>query len=262
MASAAPAGERFDLGRVFSGAFASIARNLAVVGGFALAGQLILAVASGYGMTGALEGYDPANPASALGLFTSAGYWFSILASTVGGSFIQAGLLGGFLASGRDGGTDFGTCLSQAVRYFLPVLALNILWVLAISIGLMLLVVPGVLLIVMWSASLPALVGEDAGVFGSFGRSRELTKGNWLMIFLALVLLALILGFVSFAGQGFSSGGLIKMYQSNPLVGIVVATIMGTISSLLMISFLVALYRELRLVKEGGDDTGLAEIFA
>jgi hypothetical protein len=263
MASAAPTGEQFDIGRVIAGTAAAIMRNLPVMGGFALAGQLVVAVATAYGTLDMLKTYDPDVPATALNMFTSLGYWLTIAASLIGASFIQAGLFSGFLAEERGESADFSSCLNGALRYFLPMLGLLILWYLGITIGFMLLIVPGVLLVIMWSVCLPALVAEDAGVIGSFGRSRELTKGNRLMVFVALLLFGLFLVFISFAGQGFSSSGLLRLYQSNPLLGVGVATIVGTLTGMLTASFLVALYHELRLVKEGaGGGTGLAEIFA
>jgi hypothetical protein len=68
--------------------------------------------------------------------------------------------------------------------------------------------------------------------------------------------------FVTFAFQGFSTMGMLNLYKSNMFLGTAVALVMSTVLSLLMTSFLAALYREVTLVKEGGGSSSLAEIFS
>lgn len=66
---------------------------------------------------------------------------------------------------------------------------------LAILIGMVLLIVPGLILAVRWFVAVPALIGEDLGVFAALGASWEETKGRFwpilgaiLVIFVPLVI--------------------------------------------------------------------------
>lgn len=58
------------------------------------------------------------------------------------------------------------------------------------------LIVPGIILWLGWSMSVPVLIQERRGVFGSMSRSRALTKGNrWSLfgLFLILVIIAMVI---------------------------------------------------------------------
>jgi hypothetical protein len=69
---------------------------------------------------------------------------------------------------------------------------LSILAGLAIGLGFLLLVVPGVIAAIVWSVVAPVLIEERRPVLQTFGRSAELTRGSRLNILgVGLILLAL-----------------------------------------------------------------------
>jgi len=79
----------------------------------------------------------------------------------------------------------------------LPVLA-RLIWVtlltgIMVVAGLLLLIVPGLILITIWSVAIESVVVERTTVLGSLNRSRELVRGNGWRVFLFLVVLALLL---------------------------------------------------------------------
>jgi hypothetical protein len=49
-------------------------------------------------------------------------------------------------------------------------------------IGILLLLIPGLVLLLRWSVSLPVLLAEDCGVYDSLERSWQLTRGRWWII--------------------------------------------------------------------------------
>ena len=59
------------------------------------------------------------------------------------------------------------------------------------GIGFILLIIPGLFLIVIWSVVAPVVVLERPGVFAAFGRSRELVRGNGWNVFAVIVLVFL-----------------------------------------------------------------------
>jgi hypothetical protein len=65
--------------------------------------------------------------------------------------------------------------------------AISILAAIGEGIGFLLFVVPGLVLLTMWSVVVPVEVLERRGVLGSFGRSRELVRGNGWNVFLVIV---------------------------------------------------------------------------
>jgi hypothetical protein len=74
---------------------------------------------------------------------------------------------------------------------------------LGIAIGLILLIVPGLFLITIWSLIVPAIVLENVGALDSFGRSRDIVRGNeWnvfgvvVLTFLILVAFGIVLGLI------------------------------------------------------------------
>jgi hypothetical protein len=119
------------------------------------------------------------------------------------------------------------------------VLGISLLVAFVGSLALVAFIVPGVLLFVMWSLSIPAKVLENRGVLESMSRSMELTKGSRGRIFvIGLLMLVLTLGITWLlqwpillaAGAGFTSGlrrvaigwqvaSLVATFVSRSLVG-------------------------------------------
>jgi hypothetical protein len=81
----------------------------------------------------------------------------------------------------------------------LPLIAVSILGGLGIGIGFILLIIPGLFLLTIWSVVAPVTVLERPGVFAAFGRSRELVKGYGWQVFgviVVIVLIGLVVGIV------------------------------------------------------------------
>jgi hypothetical protein len=81
-----------------------------------------------------------------------------------------------------------------------PILA-RLVWVTLLvavgtGLGLLFFVVPGLILLTIWSVAQPTVVAERATVVDSLNRSRELVRGNGLRVFLFLLVLLLI-GFLA-----------------------------------------------------------------
>ncbi|TGU41990.1 hypothetical protein EN829_072995, partial [Mesorhizobium sp. M00.F.Ca.ET.186.01.1.1] len=88
---------------------------------------------------------------------------------------------------------SFGDSVQIAIRFLLPTLAIGLLVGIGSALAMIALIVPGIILWLGWSMSVPVLIQEQLGVFGSMSRSRALTKGNrWSLfgLFLILVIIA------------------------------------------------------------------------
>jgi hypothetical protein len=70
----------------------------------------------------------------------------------------------------------------------LRLLAVSVLSGIGITIGFVLVIVPGLWLMTIWAVVAPVTVLERPGVFAAFGRSRELVRGNGWGVFGVLVI--------------------------------------------------------------------------
>lgn len=153
----------------------------------------------------------------------------------------------------------FGDALSRGTALILPIIGLYILMYLGIGIGFMLLIIPGIYLLVRWSAAVPALVHERLGVLASMKRSSELTKGSrWRILGMLIVVIIAVAGLQM-------ALGLLSLAVA-PFLGTVLATavvaMMSAVTSVIISIAIAVSYVELRYVKEGADVNELAEIFA
>ncbi len=101
----------------------------------------------------------------------------------------------------RDGKRDqgVGDLLSSAAPAILSLIGFGILFGIGVTIGLVLLIVPGLILITFWCVGAPSIVVEQEGPIGAFGRSWNLVRGDAWSVFAALLVILLIviaIGFV------------------------------------------------------------------
>ncbi len=124
--------------------------------------------------------------------------WFgALLGSLIGvvGLFWLQGALVEAVADVRDGRADLtmGQTFARAQARLGSLVGAGILAGLAIAVGLLLLIVPGLYLLTIWSVIIPVIVLERRPVMESFGRSRQLVSGNGWNVFGVIVLSFLIL---------------------------------------------------------------------
>jgi hypothetical protein len=90
---------------------------------------------------------------------------------------------------------------------FWPLAAISVLFGIGVGIGFVFLIVPGLILLVIWSVVAPVTVLERPGVFAAFGRSRQLVHGNGWNVFGVIVVVFLSVLVVS-VGVGLLAGSL------------------------------------------------------
>jgi len=136
-------------------------------------------------------------------------------------------------------------------QLFLPLFAVNLFYFLAVCLGLVLLVVPGVFIGLIWCVAGPALIDRHAGITQSFEESARLTRGNrWRLLGLFL-LFALAAGFANavFEALGFATNYASEGLFSGPrLLG---SAILSTAITALATPGLAAIYVQLRELKAG-----------
>jgi hypothetical protein len=148
----------------------------------------------------------------------------------------------------------------RSLKLALPVLFIVILYVIATYAGMILLIIPGVIISVGWIVIGPAYLHEDTSLFGSFGRSWQLTSGYKWWVWLATIVMGLIVTFfisvsailISTLSLGqVSSEGFNVGFSTTGFLGSILFSLLIYLTLALYASFTTALYTELRELKEG-----------
>lgn len=138
---------------------------------------------------------------AALGIF---GVFIAAALSIVGVFWLQGALVRA-VEDVRDGRVDLsiGETFERVKPDIGRIAGAGILAGLGIALGFLLLIVPGLYLITIWSVIIPVIVLEGRGISEAFSRSRELVTGHgwnvfgviilaWLVLLVAGILIALI----------------------------------------------------------------------
>jgi len=148
------------------------------------------------------------------------------LASLVGQFWLQGALVEA-VGDVRDGRQDLS--LGETFRRVQPrlpaIIVAGILAAIGIFIGFVLLVVPGLFLLTIWSLIIPVIVLEGRSAGESFGRSREIVRGNGWNVFgtIVITVLALIVASIIVAIATFWLPDGVDSFVSDVISGTVVA---------------------------------------
>ena len=155
-----------------------------------------------------------------------------------------------------------GTYFSTALRSVVPILILSAVVGIAVGLGFIALIVPGLWLLGVFAVVTPAVVIERAG-FGALGRSIELTKEYRWPIIGALIIVGIISNVIQKVGEfiaqlavgsaGFGTGAIITYGIIFSLLA-AIGYGLGGISSALI-------YARLREIKEGVSVDEIASVF-
>jgi hypothetical protein len=171
-----------------------------------------------------------------------------LLAAVVGiaaGTLYQ-GMVVNLVGDVQDGRRDFsaGELLSQATPFIWPLIGAGIVAGLAIGLGLIVFVIPGLILLTIWAVIAPVIVIEKSPAMASFGRSRELVRGNGWQVFGAIVVafLIVIVGSLIF-------GAIAAAIADGPLLRIVFSALASTITAPISALVAAVIYFHLRTIE-------------
>jgi hypothetical protein len=135
----------------------------------------------------------------------------------------------------RDGRRDHtvGELFSAAAPAIPTLIGNGILFAIAVFIGFILLIVPGLILITIWAVTAPAIVIERAGVIEAFGRSRELVRGNGWPVFgailIAFVIIVVFSIVMSAIGAAIGDAGQVILSAIANILAVPVAALVASI---------------------------------
>jgi hypothetical protein len=175
--AAPPPARNIGVGNVVNETFSIYGQNLGPVLGSAVVVLVLVGFAAGL-----LQGIGGV----VLGLLAAA--------LRLAGQALYTGFVVELVRDVRDGKRDqtVGDLFEAAMPFILPLIGFGILFGIAVTIGFIFLVVPGLILITFWSVGAPAIVVEQIGPIDAFGRSWSLVRGRAWPVFGALVTILLI----------------------------------------------------------------------
>jgi hypothetical protein len=171
-------------------------------------------------------------------VLSSGGLLLILIAAAIGtiGNYWFQGMVVEAARDILDGRRDHtvGSLFTSVAPVVAPLIGAAILAGIAIAIGLILVIVPGLFLLTIWAVIAPVIVIERAGIMAAFGRSRALVRGHGWQVFGVIVvffLLQIVLGSVvqaivtgisdSFAG--YTVGELVTRVLVAPLTALAAA---------------------------------------
>ena len=186
---------------------------------------------------------------------TSPGYWIGFLVLLLANLVMYGALIGSIDSVAKGGSMALGEAVQLGLSRLLRLFASSILFGIAVTIGLLLFIVPGIYLMGIFQLVFVAIVLENARVGESFGTSRRLIKGHWwrsVTIVSVAIIILVVLSFL--AGLVTALAAVLRPSVGTVLVvnqlvsGIVNVVIVGWMPSVLL-----AMYYDLKLRHEGGD---------
>lgn len=159
--------------------------------------------------------------------------------------------------------TTVGESLRFGLGQVVPLVVASILIMLAVTLGMILLIIPGIFLAVRWAMTFPAIVFEREGPAGGPGRSWRLTKGHFWRTFGTLAIVFLLVLVVSLVLEAVLTAVLLAFGDPGEVVAASISTLVSVIATAvtypLWAAVLTVMYYDLRVRNEGFDLRLLAE---
>lgn len=184
-----------------------------------------------------------------IALLTFAGIIVAVLAVP----FATSAMTFGVLRDLRRRSFSVSEALTVGLKVMLTVFLVALLQGLAVAAGSMLCLIPGIIVAVMLSVSVPVAVEERPGALASLNRSSELTKGQRGEIFMVLF---------SIGVPNFGLAFAISMLGTwSPLISWALDTIRGILYTGISATAAAYIYYQLRSIKESLDIDEMASVF-
>lgn len=168
------------------------------------------------------------------GLFAG-NFFLGLVAFGVGviAATLYQGMVVSLVRDVQDGRRDssVGQLVEETWPVVLPLIGAGILAGIGIAIGLVLLIIPGLILLTIWSVIAPVIVVERSGAIDAFGRSRAVVKGNGWQVFGVILVVFLITTIVSIV-LGLIGAGISDTFAMRALFSLIASTITAPIAAL------------------------------
>lgn len=211
-------GGRIEVGAVIAETFSIYRSNAAVLLGSAAAVFIVVGILQA-------------------AFYSAGGLLLITLGSIAGliGTTLYTGFVVKLVEDVRDGRRDFtvGELFNSAAGSVVSLIVNGFLKAIAVVIGLLVLIAPGLYLLTIWAVTAPVIVIERRGGIAAFGRSAELVRGRGWDVFFVIAV-AFLIGIVISAifgaiGAPLGDGGRIALGTIGSIVAAPIAAIVASV---------------------------------
>ncbi|HEY4366275.1 MAG TPA: hypothetical protein VGN07_03515 [Steroidobacteraceae bacterium] len=202
---------------------------------------------------------NPSDPTAALAMYRLPGYWLTTLLGLALTLWVGGALVKKTNAIGADEELGVGAALQATLGNLGSLVAMTILFMLAVGIGLVLLAVPGLILMVSLILGTILIVVEGRGPIAALGGSHRLVWGDWWRTS-AVLTVGFLIVLVAYVAVGLVAGVVVAVVGlgSDPIMSamvsvLIVSAVMNLFLTPYYVSLLLSIYWDLKLRKEGGD---------
>lgn len=201
-----------------------------------------------------------ATPTQALEALADPVYWLIQFVSWAAMMWVIGALYLKQFAIGTEAELSVGAALQASLGRIVPLFLMVILFSLAVGIGTLLLIVPGVILLISLMLGTGLVMFEGKGPVAALTGSHKLIWGNWWRTFIILsvggvlaivlyVAVAFVIGVITpFIGLGMDDIAMYSMVST-----LLITVFLNVLVTPFFSAMLIALYWDLKLRKEGGD---------
>jgi hypothetical protein len=176
------------------------------------------------------------------------------------GNIATGAIVYGVLMQLRGQAASIGHCISVGVGRMFPIIGVAICAGLAVGVGFVLLIVPGLIVMTMLYVAVPVAVVERPGVFASLNRSSQLTEGNrWPVFGVVFVQLLVTIG-ISYLFNRQMMGSVTSLGELRTYM--MVSQLIGVVLGSLAAVFTAVCYHDLKSSKEGVGVEQLLAVFS
>lgn len=248
------------IGGVLDTAFQLYKASLGVVWPICLLLSIFASPPSIYLLMNGATGGGPGGAADMLAAMSDPVYWMIYVVSlalimwAVGALYLKQ------YSIGVDGEMSIGTAMQTSLGRLVPLLIMVLLFTIALMVGLVLLIIPGLILMVSLMMSTNLVMFEGKGPVDALTGSHKLVWGNWwrtagiftvgsILVMVIYMAVALVIGLITpFIGLGVAD---LVMYSL--ISGLLVGVFMNLLVMPFFSALLISVYWDLKLRKEGGD---------
>lgn len=181
-----------------------------------------------------------------------------VAVSLVAGMFFLGAIIARIDAVADQQPMTLGGAFGVGFKKMLPLLGAAVLYGLAMFVGLILLVVPGIILGLSLAFCVYAVVLDDVGPVTALTASHRLVWGNWwrtlviisvgmVVLMAAYLLIGIVVGIVVAAGGSTEPGVLLRVVE------LVLVPLLGAVLTPLVYALYLATYYDLKLRRSGAD---------
>lgn len=199
---------------------------------------------------------DPADPFGQFTVGVGVAFVLAMLISAV----VYGAIIAMINAVANNQALSMSQAFAVGLQRFFPLVICGLLYTIAMFLGFLALIIPGIILSLTLLFGVYAVVTDNLGPIAALKYSHNLVWGNWwrtaavvgvgtFILMAGMILVGVISGFAVAAGDGINP----ESVQSSPILNFVVLPLITAVLSPLFYAFVMAAFNDLKLRHSGAD---------